>query len=98
MPEPVILRHARTDCREVVRWYRSKDRRAGDRLADGIERGLVKIAEGPESWPMLDDDFRFYKVRRYPVLIIYRLVDEIPYVVAIVHASQDDAAWRRREA
>lgn len=55
-----------------------------------------RIQTSPEVSPIIYRDLRRKLVERFPYAILYRLYPGLVYVVAIMHAKQNPAIWKRR--
>jgi plasmid stabilization system protein ParE len=73
----------------AVEWYRKRSANAADRLVAEVEEAIDTIRRHPESYPYLDETYRFYLLKKFPYYIAYRHSPELVAVVAIRHAAQD---------
>ena len=69
------------DYHETFNYYFSNSERAAVRFEEAVERGLEKIAEAPDSWPLCDDKNHFYILKKFPLKIVYHMEDETLVVV-----------------
>jgi plasmid stabilization system protein ParE len=68
----------------------------GFRFADEIERVIQLLLEHPELGSRLDDELRHFVLRRYPFSVVYPVVSEVVYFVAVAHGSREPGYWRPR--
>ena len=89
---------AAADYAEAYAWYASRSRAVGFDFEREVERGLRLIAASPTRWPHVDRTHRRLVVRKFPYLIIYRLMRAGIVVVAVAHGMRRPGYWRRRSA
>lgn len=68
----------------------------GERFADEVERVIELLLEHPEFGSRLDDDLRHFVLRRFPFSVVYAVITDIIYVVALAHGSREPGYWRPR--
>jgi hypothetical protein len=61
-----------------------------------LDHAVNQIATAPAQWPPYLHGTRFYRLRRFPFLIVYRETAWGVQVVAIAHARRRPSYWRRR--
>lgn len=96
MSELVILPEASDELRAAARRYAQFSERAAIRFEAGVDVALSEIMAAPESWPRIDEHYRFRLVKRFPYLVIYRISDSKVVVVAVAHSSRQEGYWRLR--
>lgn len=96
-PLPVEFHpRAIVDAREARRWYARRSRAAANRFMAELGRVMEQIAATPDRWPPHILGTRFYRVRRFPYLVVYRnLVDRVQ-VIAVAHGRRRPDYWRAR--
>ena len=57
---------------------------------------LRRIAAGAEQFPAADDGHRYLQLRRFPFLIIFRVIRDGITVIAVAHTSRSPDFWRGR--
>lgn len=67
----------------------------GHAFIDAVERKLLQALDHPLSGSVYFDDTRKLTVRRFKVLVLYRIVPTGIGVVAVVDARRDPHAIRR---
>ncbi len=95
----IIHRLAANEYREIRQWYRERSGTAADRVKKNIFAAIERIADNPQSGPDWRGIARFYKVRRYPYVIYYEIIDpNLVLVLAIAHERRRQGYWLRRIA
>lgn len=88
---------ARADLKEGKAFYRSRSPLAAVAFANEIDRALLRIAESPLRYPLVEHGTReFVMPWRFPYTIVYRVVRDLIVVVAIAHQSREPGYWRDR--
>jgi plasmid stabilization system protein ParE len=90
-------RLAAQEFRKARSWYGRRRRAAAVRFIQALDRALQQVAEAPESWPLYDERHRWVKIKKFPYLLIYRVVAEGRVtIVAVADARRRPGYWRKR--
>jgi toxin ParE1/3/4 len=92
----VFSSEAEADALGAFRFYEDRREGLGERFRDHVGVALGRIQTSPEVSPIIYRDLRRKLVERFPYAILYRLYPGLVYVVAIMHAKQNPAIWKRR--
>src|SRR5947208_922432 len=97
-PAAVIFhRLAAEEYRHIRRWYQVRSVTAANRVKQHVFAAVDLIAENPLSGPTWRTPMRFYKVRRYPYVIYYHIIDPtLVRVLAVAHEKRRQGYWIRR--
>lgn len=68
----------------------------GARFAEEVERVIELVLDHPELGSRLDENLRHVVLRRFPFSVVYAVVADIVYVVALAHGSREPDYWRPR--
>ena len=85
-----------SDLREAIGWYSDISADLANRFRATVNSSLDNVADNPVLYPVVFDDVRFLRVHRFPYLVQYRVVNDIPYVLGIFHSASNPEKWRRR--
>lgn len=78
-------------------WYERRREGLGDSFRDDVDRAIARIARSPTRWPVVFVRFRRVRLRRFPYLLFYHVVDpSLALVLAVAHARRRPGYWRRR--
>ena len=58
--------------------------------------GIASIASDPSRHPTLGSERHFYLLKRFPYLIIYRILDDYVQILAVAHTSRRPGYWNSR--
>jgi plasmid stabilization system protein ParE len=93
----VIFREeALTDVLDAFAFYEERQPGLGERFRDHLDIAVAAIQSSPELYPVVYRDVRRRLVERFPYIVLYRLYPGIVVVVAVMHAKQNPARWKRR--
>ena len=94
----VIHEGADDDFVEAYLWYAKQSRRAAERFETLVREAFDRIESDPTGGTAYDEIHRFYRLKKFPHLVIYRYsaADNEALVVAVAHPSRDQAYWRNR--
>ena len=82
-----LQREARYDLEDAAVWYEGKVRGLGGEFLREVENSFDRIAEFPESYPVVHKKLRRYVLGRFPFCIFYMVANERIDVVAVLHAT-----------
>ena len=96
MPETIFVSGAIEDYRAAHDWYLEKGQHVAQSFEAAIEDALERIRSAPERWAKQDARHRRFILRRFPFSIIYRVVQDTVFVIAVAHGRRRPGYWRRR--
>lgn len=70
----------------------------GDKFIAGMEAALQEIQKAPERFQAVDQDFRMYRMRRFPYYLFYHYeaAEQTVTVYAVAHRRRNPDYWRSR--
>ncbi len=80
----------------AIDYYESCGEGLGCDFAVEVYSALKRTASFPDAWPCLDQGIRRSLVKRFPFGIIYSVLREEIFVLAIMHLHRDPEYWRQR--
>jgi len=78
-------------------WYKDRSRSAALDFEREFQRAVSAIAGAPERWPIYFSRFRRYSLHQFPFSIVYRVVNETVFVLAVAHGHRRPGYWRKRQ-
>jgi len=97
MSHTVVFRpKAKTDLIEARDWYQRQQFGLGETFADAVDETISRIQSMPKMYAVVFRNVRRAKVRTFPYLIYYRLLQERIEVLAVLHGSRDPKRWQER--
>jgi plasmid stabilization system protein ParE len=86
------------DLLEALGWYDGKSTVLGDRFRAAVDAAFTSIETSPESYPYAFPDLgvRFYRIRRFPYVILYRVEKSHVLIISVRHGASDPRKWRER--
>lgn len=89
--------YAHYELRDAIEYYNLKLESLGERFKDSILEGLKRIKEYPDAWEKQTETTRRYVLNRFPFKIIYRVKNNIIYVLAIACSHRKPEYWIDRD-
>ena len=78
---------------EVRDYYNARSRGLGDDFVDEFEREVLRIAATPRRWMVVRDDIRRALMKRFPYVILFRLLDEPAVRITVVKHEKRHPAY-----
>ncbi|MDP6443620.1 MAG: type II toxin-antitoxin system RelE/ParE family toxin [Pirellulaceae bacterium] len=96
-PLPIDLHPAAVDeARAAREWYAERSAAAGTAFMTELDNAIDRIRESPDRWPADLHETRRYLLKRFPYLVIYRLIEDRIQVIAVAHGKRKPGYWRHR--
>lgn len=97
MSLPIILRpEAQDDVLETRDWYDGQQPGFGDAFNDALKEFIERIRATPETYSLALKNVRRGKLRRFPYVVYYRILDDRVEVIAVLHGRRDPRVWQSR--
>lgn len=77
-------------------WYAKRSTRAAQRFLEELEFAIEVITEAPDRWPEFGHGTRRVILRRFPYLVIYRVLPDRVEILAVAHGRRRPGYWRGR--
>lgn len=81
---------------ESAAWYESEVPGLGVEFGDEVERVIELLLASPEIGAVVEGDIRHFVLRRFPFSVIYAVVGQTIYVLAVAHGSRGPGYWQSR--
>lgn len=88
---------ARRDFDESFEWYLARSVHTAVRFAAAIDATLEIMVARPERYALLDSVHRQCMVKQFPFRIVYRILADPLFIVAIVHGKRKSGYWIDRD-
>ena len=97
MTRPLVVRpEALSDLLDTRDWYNERRSGLGEQFVSAAEELLEHVRARPELCAVVYKGTRRAKLRRFPYIVYYRVLDTRTEVLAVLHASRDSRVWKRR--
>jgi plasmid stabilization system protein ParE len=87
---------AKSDVLIAKRWYEHEQPGLGEVFAQSLAEVVNRIESMPKMYPIAHHDARRARMRKFPYLVYYRLVEDKIEIIAVLHGSRDPKLWQRR--
>jgi len=95
-PRLFIRRATRADIGEAFRWYEERSDGLGHEFLRAVRVALRAIEHAPLQFPVVTDDIRKARLRRFPYMIYFVVLPQHISVIAVVHGRQHPRRWQAR--
>jgi plasmid stabilization system protein ParE len=92
----VLLRAAQADVRRAALFYKREAGHLGAEFTGEVEHALAQIAANPDIGSPMRRGARKLLVRRFPYLVIYRVLPDHVLVLAVGHQRRHPDFWLGR--
>jgi len=82
--------------REAAGWYARRSPGLGDAFVDVVRHSVSEIIEDPERFAMSPAGCRYIRLRRFPYVVLFVLVDNELLMLAVLHTARSMEKWRER--
>jgi toxin ParE1/3/4 len=93
----ILLRAAQADIRKAALFYKRQARSLGAEFTVEVEHALARVAEHPEIGSPVRRGARKLLVRRFPYVVIYRVLSDHVLVLAVGHQRRHPDFWLDRK-
>lgn len=95
-----LLTFHRLAAKEYVaarRWYERRQSDLDQRFTGAVDAALRRIAESPDSWTLYGGHYHWFKVKCFPYVIYYHILDPARVLVlAVAHGRRRPGYWKKR--
>ncbi len=93
----VLRQEAEQELLDAQIWYEKRSRGLGLEFIRTFEVTLAVIQRDPEIYPLVVDDVRHVRCKRFPYAVCYRFVNQTIRILAVVHLSREPSYWHERQ-
>lgn len=80
----------------AIEYYEQCQPGLGLRFSEEVYAGIERIREHPSAWATIDAKTRRCLTSRFPYGIIYRIVDDMIRIMAVMHLRGKPDYWKDR--
>jgi len=92
----VIHEEAEEEIKASAAYYESVRAGLGENFLRELADGFGQIQRHPLAWGVLEDEFRRYLMPRFPYGVVYRIEEDLIYVLAVMHLHRKPSYWLDR--
>jgi toxin ParE1/3/4 len=96
MTATTILHEAEVELWEAVEYYESRSPGLGMDFHGEIEASVGAISQSPDRWPVRADGTRRYLTHRFPYVVVYVLLRDHIWIIAVAHCKRRPRYWSDR--
>ena len=87
---------AEEEFKEAVWWYGNQQEGLDFEFVRCIDDALQKINRNPDLYPIEFENYRKKVVRRFPFKIIYEIIEDSIYILAVFHSRRNPEQLKLR--
>lgn len=84
------------DVDAAATWYDGEQSGLGVEFIQELDESLVRLADAPESFPLVGRGYRVCRLHRFEYGIYFRITHDSIVIIGVIHLHRDDAAWKSR--
>jgi plasmid stabilization system protein ParE len=82
---------------ETAAYYQTEVPGLGTRFGAEVNRVIELLLDNPGIGAPIDGEIRHFVLRRFPHSIIYAVISESLYILAVAHGSREPEYWQSRK-
>lgn len=87
---------AKAELLEAEEWYLNRSLAAARAFTHEIERGIARITEAPERYPVTRYGRRRFVLLEFSFDLVYRISEREAEILAVAHHARRPGYWRAR--
>lgn len=90
---------AKQEFADAFEYYDRIGPNLGERFRRAVHAAIIQVLDYPMRWPLIDGEYRHYRMNDFPYRIIYRVdqsANEI-IITAFAHVKRRPEYWKGRE-
>lgn len=91
-----VRKAAREDVASAFEWYESRSAGLGHEFARAARVTFAAIERAPEEFPVVLEDIRSARLRRFPYIAYFVVLSRGISVIAVMHARRHPRRWQSR--
>jgi plasmid stabilization system protein ParE len=80
----------------AIDWYAGQNASAAVSFAGEIRDAVLSITSDPTRLPTLGPERRFCLLKRFPYLLVFRVLGDRVQILAVAHAARRPGYWKHR--
>ena len=87
---------AESEISDAALWYTRRGIGLGADFLDEVAKTLSVLKDGPERFPIVEDEIRKTLLRRFPYVVLFSIRRDEVVVISCFHTRRDPTHWRDR--
>ena len=92
-----FLSAAESEYAESAAWYLDESPQAADRFCEEVEEAYKAIQSAPYRYPVKQDGFRMWPLKKFPFSILYNVEPDEIVVTSVYHHKRSRSFLNRRK-
>lgn len=89
MFKAIIESEARVELYDAAIWYEERKAGLGEEFLDEFLNVLDYLEDKPLLFSIINNDFRQVVMKKFPFVIVYRIVDSEIRIISVFHTSRN---------
>lgn len=85
----IIDQEAKIDLNDAALWYELRSTGLGDKFLSAFLNVIDYLEVHAHTYAVIEDDFRQAIMKRYPFVVVYRVIDSEVRIIAVFHTSRN---------
>jgi toxin ParE1/3/4 len=87
---------AKQDLRSARDWYEGEREGLGFEFVDEVKAVIQRVESNPLSFAIAYRTTRICLVKRFPYIVVFRILADVLEVLAVIHGHRDPEVWKAR--
>lgn len=87
---------AKQDLRDARNWYQGQRQGLGLEFLSEVQRATMRLESQPEHFAIVHRQTRLCPMKRFPYIIVFRIVGDFVEILAVFHAHREPRNWKQR--
>jgi plasmid stabilization system protein ParE len=74
---------------QIYEWYFVRSPRSAEKFINSIEKLFGLISSNPLLFPLIKTPFRIARLKAFPYIVIYELMDDAIYILRVIHSYRN---------
>ena len=76
-------------------WYAARNVQAAHGFREQLREAVQRISEDAEGQSRFDGQIRRYLLPKYPYGVLYEVIDDAVFVIAVTHLRREPGYWKK---
>ncbi len=95
--EVIVKSEAREDIKQAMAWYEEKSNGLGEEFVEVILDYATYLSTNAHTHPKVNGEYRELLVKKFPYVIVYRIVeDNLILILGVIHTMKHPASRKRK--
>jgi len=83
------------EAQDAFDWYEARSQGLGERLLAELDAHVGSLVQRPSGYPKWRGPYKKINLRRFPYIVVFRVVKATVIIFSMFHSSRDPSRWGR---